>query len=243
MTGATNPGFAAIFAALIWCGPAVAGPLDVQHVLELEGERWRVAGTLTSSITGAELVIFEEEATRRSKIARPDDPPFQGVKILAVLSDKVLLEVEGKEVELTISRGSVTHSETLAVPESSVSEATETKPKRPLAFARVRLTVAEFHETVEVLRGALLSGDIGLGHNEQGIFGVVINRIPSSEVVQRLGLQPGDVVVAVDGMPAVSEETALTLLDTAAADRNMPYAFRRGEEVGQGVMEIVDDLP
>jgi len=212
-------------------------------VLELDGERWRVAGTVTSSITGAELVIFEEEATRRSKIARLDDPPFQGVKILAVLSDKVLLEVDGRDIQLTISRSLGARPETIDVPESPASEVTETKPKVPLAFARVRLTVSELYETALVLRRAFQSGDIGLGHNEQGIFGVVFNKIPSSEVVERLGLQPGDVVVAIDGMPAASEETALSLLDAAAPDRNILYAFRRGEEVGQGVLEVVADQP
>ena len=212
-------------------------------MLELDGERWRVAGTLTSSITGAELVIFEEEVTRRSKIARPDEPPFQGVTILAVLSDKVLLEVEGRAVELTISRGAEVPLETQAASESPDSEVAETKPKVPLKFARVRLTVTELQETARVLRRAFQSGDIGLGHNEEGIYGVVFNKIPSSEVVERLGLQPGDVVVAVDGMPAASEETALSLLDTAAADRDIPYAFRRGKEVGQGVVEVVADLP
>lgn len=212
-------------------------------MLELDGERWRVAGTVTSSITGAELVIFEEEATRRSKIARLDDPPFQGVKILAVLSDKVLLEVDGRDIQLTISRSLGARPETIDVPESPASEVTETKPKVPLAFARVRLTVSELYETALVLRRAFQSGDIGLGHNEQGIFGVVFNKIPSSEVVERLGLQPGDVVVAIDGMPAASEETALSLLDAAAPDRNILYAFRRGEEVGQGVLEVVADQP
>jgi type II secretory pathway component PulC len=243
MTSATDLGLAVLCAALVWCGPAAAEPLEVQHVLELGGERWRVAGTLASSITGAEFVIFEEEATRRSKIARPDDPPFQGITILAVLSDKVLLEVDGRAVQLTISRGSGTGPETLAAPDPAAPEVTETKPKAPLAFARVRLTMAEYQETVRVLRRALQSGDIGLGHNEQGIFGVVVNQVPSSEVVERLGLQPGDVVVAVDGMPAASEETALSLLDAAAPDRNIPYAFRRGAEVGQGVMEVVADQP
>ena len=100
MTGRTDLGVAVFCAALMWFGPAAADPLEVQQVLELDGERWRVAGTLTSSITGAELVIFEEEVTRRSKIARPDEPPFQGVTILAVLSDKVLLEVDGCSVSI-----------------------------------------------------------------------------------------------------------------------------------------------
>ncbi len=243
MTGPLNLGVAVFCATLVWCGPATSDPLEVQHVLELDGERWRVAGTVTSSITGAELVIFEEEATRRSKIARLDDPPFQGVKILAVLSDKVLLEVDGRDIQLTISRSLGARPETIDVPESPASEVTETKPKVPLAFARVRLTVSELYETALVLRRAFQSGDIGLGHNEQGIFGVVFNKIPSSEVVERLGLQPGDVVVAIDGMPAASEETALSLLDAAAPDRNILYAFRRGEEVGQGVLEVVADQP
>ncbi len=243
MTGATDLGLAVFCAALVWCGPVAADPLEVQHVLELGGERWRVAGTVTSSITGVELVIFEEEATRRSKIARPDDPPFQGVTILAVSSGKVLLEVEGRAVELTISRGSGTRPGIFAALDSSASEVTEIKPQAPLAFVRVRLTVAELQESARVLRRALQSGGIGLGHNEQGIFGVVINESPPGGIIKRLGLQPGDVVVAVDGMPATSEETALSLLDATEPDQNIPYAFRRGEQVGQGVVEIVADRP
>ena len=132
---------------------------------------------------------------------------------------------------------------TVAAPNSSTSEVTEKQPKAPLAFARVRLTVTEVQESTRELRRALQSGGIGLGHNEQGIFGVTINESPPGGIIERLGLQPGDVVVAVDGMPAASEETALSLLDTAAADRDIPYAFRRGKEVGQGIVEVVADLP
>ncbi len=231
-------GSAVLCAAVAWCGPAAADSSNIQHVIELDGERWRAVGALTSSITGAKIVIFQEEASRRSKIANSDAPPFQGVLIRAVENGVVWLEVEGRAVRLALGRGSGA-SQGRVTPAGSPTA--DPQPKPPLAFARVRLTVAEYRDSAVVLRQAFQSGDIGLGHNDQGIFGVVVNESPPGGILERLGLQTGDVVVAINGTPAASEDAALALLDAVEADRRIPFAFRRGAEVGQGVVEVVDD--
>ena len=226
---------AVIGVAMAGSGPAAADPPEVLRVLELEGQRWRAVGTLRSSVTGAELVIFEEETTRRSKIVRPDSVLAKGVTVRAVSDTEVLLDIAGRPKRLAVARGTGTQGGTFAAPAAPEPAAPNPAP----AFYRVQLTLTEFLESAVAVRSALQAGEIELGHNAHGVFGLKINESPPGSLTERLGLRPGDVVVAVDGKPAASEEAATALLDAAALDQSIPYAFRRGEEVGQGMVEIV----
>lgn len=232
-------------AAMAWSGPAEADPAEADlaaplRVLELDGQRWRAVGTLRSSVTGAELVIFEEETTRRSKIARRDSILVKGVTVRAVSDSEVLLEVAGRPARLAIARGIGAKLGTFKAPAAPESKPSEAKlASAPPAFSRVQLTLAEFLRSAQAVREALRAGDIAPGHNAHGVFGLKINESPPGSLTERLGLLPGDVVVAVNGKPAATEEAAVALLDAAAPDQSIPFAFRRGEEVGQGVVEIV----
>ena len=80
-----------------------------------------------------------------------------------------------------------------------------------------------------------------LGQNEDGIYGVVIHGAPPGGIAVRLGLRPNDVVVAINGHPAGDRAAATALLDAAEGGQSVPYAYRRGQSIGQGVVEILPD--
>ena len=235
---------AAAVVLLAWQGQARAESLVTLRVLELgDAERWRAIGSVISTVTGAQIVILQEESTRKSKIARPDDEPLAGVKVLSISAHDVRLDLRGQPARLLITAGVEAGSES-GLPAPSAPSATETEvevEQPPAGPRRVRLTVDQFRESVSAVRRALLSGDIVLGENADGIFGVKIVNSPPGGLTERLGLKPGDVVVAINGRPAADETTATALLDAAAPDQSLPYAYRRGKEVGQGVVEIVSN--
>ncbi len=236
-----KPWFAAVLAAAFIAsqGPGWAEPLEAVRVLDLGSlERWRAVGTLSSSVTGARIVILEQESTGRSKTARIGGTPMNGVKVLSISPGDVILEVQGRPVRLEVTRGG--GATALAPAAALETAARESEPALPPSTGprRLRLTLEEFHEAANVLRRAFVSGDIGLGENDDGVFGVLIENAPPGGIVERLGLRPGDVVVAINGAPAANENAAFGLLDAAAPGQSLPFAFRRGRQVGQGAVEI-----
>lgn len=229
--------WAAILAlcAIAWPGAAAAGDDLPQRVLDIGDARWRAVGTLSSSVTGARLAIFEDHASGRSKIARQDGTLTKGVTVLSVSAHEVLLDVAGKPVRLAVSAGT---GSKLGVPAPNMKDQENPLPPR---FTHLQITLSEFQDAAHGLRAALRSGDIVLGENDRGIAGVLIQKSPPGSLAARLGLQAGDVVVAVNGSPAADESAAHALLDAAAPDQTIPYAFRRGEAIGQGILEVVAD--
>ena len=221
--------------AACWPGAAPANDGLAQRVLEIGEARWRAVGTLSSSVTGTRLAIFEDHTSGRSKIARQDGTLTKGVTLLSVSAHEVLLDVAGTPVRLAVSAGA---GSTLGVPAPDLPD--EAKPSPP-GFVHVKMTLEEFQDSARGLRAALRSGDIALGENDRGIAGVLIQKSPPGSLAARLGLQPGDVVVAVNGSPAANEDAAQALLDAAEPDQTIPYAFRRGEAIGQGILEVVAD--
>ncbi len=220
-------------------GPARAEPPEPLRVLELsDDQRWRAVGSMSSTVTGAKIVILREEDTGQSKIARLGDTPLEGVRVLSISPSEVLLEVQGRPARLAVTRGAGSDLQALAAPVEAAVPERKATPRTNTRPGPVRLTLEEFYETAKVLRRALISGDIALGENEDGVFGVMIANAPSGGVIERLGLQRGDVVVAINGTPAANGNAALDLLDTAAPGQRLPFAFRRGRQIGQGVVEI-----
>jgi hypothetical protein len=229
--------WAAILAlcAIACPGAAIANDGLAQRVLEIGEARWRAVGTLSSSVTGARLAIFEEHTSGRSKIVRQDSLLTKGVTVLSISASDVLLDVAGTPIRLAVSAGA---GSKLGVPVSELPDEAKLSPPR---FVHVKMTLEEFHDSARGLRAALRSGDIALGENDRGIAGVLIQKSPPGSLAARLGLQPGDVVVAVNGSPAADEGAAHALLDAAGPDQNIPYAFRRGDVIGQGILEVVAD--
>jgi len=219
--------------------PSVAEPLDAVRVLELgELERWHAVGTMSSSVTGANIVILEEEASGQSKIAHAGSMPMKGVKILSVSPGDVLLEVHGRPLRLAVTRGAEPVPQSFSEPAETNTPPDTAAPPGITGSRHVRLTLDEFHETASLLRRAFLAGDLGLGKSEHGVYGILIGNLPPDGITERLGLQKGDVVVAIDGVPTANEGAALDLLDAAAPGQILPFAFRRGRQVGQGIVEI-----
>jgi len=218
-----------------------AEALEAQTVLDFgAGERWRAVGTLTTSDTSLRVAILEHEVTGLSKTVRVLDTPFEGIKVMAISAGEVLFDVQGRATILRVSRGMGSEQGSYATPHPA-EQNLEAKPAAPAGMTRVRLTLAQALEGAMEIRRAFWSGEIELGQNEDGIYGVRILEAPAGGVAQRLGLKANDVVVAINGRPATDEAAATAMLDTAEPGHSLPYAYRRGRSVGQGVVQIVDD--
>ena len=186
------------------------------------------------------IVVIEDEVSGRSKIARPGQAVLDGVRVLEVSSRGLLLEVDGKPLWLELGAGVASVGGRSEAPVERRARGKVVDEGLPMP-GWVRLTLREYRQSAVVLRNSVLAGDIRIRASEQGGMGAEVVNAPRDGVLERLGLQPGDVVVAINGRPATDRRMVVRMLDVAQPSQVLPFAYHRGLAVRQGVVEITPD--
>ena len=169
--------------------------------------------------------VIADTTLRQQNLYRKGDS-VQNAKIKAILREKVVLTVDGKDEVLEMEKlesgkgGPVRR----AVSSSSVSAASSSGATRA---QRITLKRSLIEDSIKDITKLMTQVKI-TPHMEDGVpNGLALSNIQPNSIFRRMGLRNGDVLMGVDGQQIQSVDDALRLYDSLQTAENVKVDLKR----------------
>jgi hypothetical protein len=201
------------------------------NVLDVGDGRWRVTGTVSAGDPSTRMAVIEETDSGAAVLIRPGSRIFDGVRVEDVQRDFVALLVDGRSVHLRVSTGT--------------GRGGGAQPAAFPLIALERMSPSEFGVSYEDFRAMLVavstssSGNVvGRVRSSNNDSLLQIKAVQPSGVLDRLGLEAGDVVIAMQGEAIGGLAHAESVLNAVRPGTTLLVVYRRAESVRQLSIEV-----
>ena len=208
--------------------------LEFVDVLEMGDSRWRATGTVSAEDQNIWMAIIEDFDTGAAVLVRKGSWIFDGVKVEDVSRDSVTFFVGGKRVGVRVSPGSSGGGAAEAV----ILLAIEIEQKTP---SRFRMSYGTFRN---MLGAASLSSSkdsfVGVRNSDNESL-LQIKNVHPSGMLDRLGLEAGDVIIAMQGEAIEGLAHAEDVLNEIQPGSTLLVAYGRAGAIRQLSVEITNE--
>ena len=201
------------------------------EILERNGSRWIATGTVATDDQTIRMAIIEDIGSGSAVSIRQGSRIFDGVRVEEVHRDFVTLLVDGKRVNLRLGSG--------------IGQFAKSKPAATPVIGLERTSPSRFGVSYDDFRSML--GAVPLYSGENSILRVrgsgddsllQIKAVQPSGLLDRLGLEAGDVIVAMQGEAIDGFAHAEAVLNAVRPGSTLLLVYRRAESVRQLSIEV-----
>ncbi len=193
-------------------------PIEVEALkpTELNLKLW---GTVAGDTGSSAFAVIEEVKTRKQSLYRAGDT-IQNATVKAILREKVILSVNGKDEILEMS-------EALANRGPTKGQAAGQAARRPPARNSITLERAFVNDAIQNI-GSLLGQVRIRPHFEKGKpAGLSMTGIQANSIFSKMGLKSGDVLTGVEGKKIQSVNDVIGLYEKLKSSSNVNLAIKR----------------
>lgn len=204
-------------------------------VLHAEGSAWQATGTIRVEGQSVRLAIIEDVQSGSAVTVREGSRVFDGVRVEAVHREFVALRVDGEPVRLRVGWGG-------AAPvrrSGSALPAVALERKGPARFAvgyhdyRSLLDAVSGYADGNVIRGVRRPGGDHL---------LELRTVPAASILDRLGLEAGDVILAMQGEAVSGLAHADAVLQAINPGSTLHVVYERAASIRQLSIEVTPDV-
>jgi general secretion pathway protein C len=194
-----------------------AGPVLGIAAMEQTTLDLRLWGTVVTSRGRGDYAIIEDRKRRKQELYRTGDP-LQNAVVKAVLREKVVLNVGGKDEILAME-------EATGAPAAPAGR--RAAPRRPPIERNLPVDRSAVSEAMENI-GDLMKTVRIRPHFEKGQpAGLRLAGVRPNSVVRKLGLRSGDILQAVDGAPVRSVDDVVNLYSKLTSQDDLTLQIKR----------------
>ncbi|MCF8079971.1 MAG: PDZ domain-containing protein [Desulfobacterales bacterium] len=190
--------------------------LDIEALNETKLDL-RLWGTVVFGSDAGDYAVIEDKKTRKQELYRVGDP-IQNAVVKAILREKVVLNVSGKDEILTMEE----------TPGVQLSSARTVPGAAPEPFQR-QMTIerAAVEEAMNNI-GELMKQVRIRPYFENGLpAGLSLTGVRPDSIFQKMGIRSGDVLLAVDGEQIRSVDDVVNLYEKIGASDGVALQIKR----------------
>ncbi|MBI1363943.1 MAG: hypothetical protein GC134_08145 [Proteobacteria bacterium] len=187
--------------------------------------------TLTGTVVDAEPRAFvHDNTTNKTKVVRAGDTLIPAVKVEKIDRRRILITNQGRAEQLVMKTADITpHGKGGGLTSSSAPLAYEQE-----AGKKLTITITRAEALTALGNPGELAGQAQFVKrvNDDGVHeGFTLMNILHNSFISRLGLQDGDVLLKLDGVPVVQREKILPMMFALQNAKGAELTLLRGGEV------------
>lgn len=197
-----------------------AAKIDVENLKQTD-LKLKLWGTVTGQGSRAYAVI-EETGKKEQNLYRLGDP-IQNATVKAILRERVVLDVNGRDEVLAMEKVSSSTSGP-----RHMAKAGRSGPSRAMRISLQRSQIESAMENVTELMSQIKVRP----HFQDGRpDGIMLSSIKPRSIFRRMGLRSGDIITGVDGQEIESVDDALKFYENLSSSSSLKLQLkRRGRE-------------